>query len=364
MSPRTAIGVPAAAILVLFGTAAPLDPNLTNVFEPRRDRIFPRAEPHGEAGPRSRTAGEDIATAIPIPGLPFYDAGNTCAFLDDYDEVCPYTGSTAPDVVYALPGWSAGWVHIRLCSSGYDTKVFVYENEWPNLVACNDDACGSLGWRSEILTLPLTAGSTYYVVVDGYGGDCGEYDLEIGEVHVEIVACPPGAVLEGEEDCHDGWGDELNGGCNAFPDPLFSPLVGTPDGSPFDLCGTSGTYLVEGMQHRDTDWYEFHVTEPDSLTFWCVAEFPLRVFFLDGNEGCGGVEVLATATAGPVPDGALLTYNFDPGVYWYWVGPDVFTGVPCGSDYAVTIWGLRCGAVSASARLSAATWGSAKGRYR
>jgi len=352
------------AALLLFSAAFPLDPDPVRAVAPFEILPVKVAAPAGEARPVPQVAGEDIATAIPVPGLPFYASGSTCEFLDDYDEVCPFPGSTSPDVVYALPGWSAGWVDIRLCDSAYDTKVFVYENDASNLVACNDDECGMTGWQSLIDTMPLTGGNTYYVVVDGWGGGCGDYDLAITEVHVEIVACPSGALLEGEEDCHDDYDDQFNGGCNTLPEPVFGELPGTPDGSPFDICGTSGTFLYEGTQYRDTDWWEFRVTEPGPITFDCTAEFPLRIFVLDGREGCAGMQVLATATAGSVPDWATITWTFEPGVYWYWIGPDVFTNVICGADYASTITGLRSGAVSAPGTVSAATWGSVKTSYR
>ncbi|MBL7034063.1 MAG: T9SS type A sorting domain-containing protein [Candidatus Delongbacteria bacterium] len=128
---------------------------------------------------QNRVGGEDIATAVSIPGLPYSDTGNTCGFVDDYDEVCPYTGSTSPDVVYAYTPAGNETVTISLCTgSTYDTKLFVYENLGTpgSPFACNDDACP--GYVSELAGLSLTAGNTYYIVVDGYGGDCGDYTID------------------------------------------------------------------------------------------------------------------------------------------------------------------------------------------
>ena len=48
-----------------------------------------------------RQGGEDIGTAVVIPAVPFSDAGTTAGYANDYDEVCPYTGSASPDVVYS-----------------------------------------------------------------------------------------------------------------------------------------------------------------------------------------------------------------------------------------------------------------------
>jgi hypothetical protein len=124
--------------------------------------------------------GEDIGTAEAITGLPFSDAGSTANALDDYDEQCPYTGSTSPDVVYSYAPAVDEIVDITLCNgSSYDTKLYVYENvATPGLpFACNDDTCP--GYVSELPGLSLIAGNTYFIVVDGYGGNSGDYVIDV-----------------------------------------------------------------------------------------------------------------------------------------------------------------------------------------
>ena len=84
---------------------------------------------------------EAAADAIVVE-LPFFDTGATCDNVDDYDEVCPYTGSTSPDVVYLYvnPDQFELCAHadIDLFGSSYDTKVYVYDGSL-NVLACNDD---------------------------------------------------------------------------------------------------------------------------------------------------------------------------------------------------------------------------------
>ena len=46
-----------------------------------------------------RQGGDTIEDATVIPGLPYSNTGTTEGFVDNYNEVCPYTGSTSPDVV-------------------------------------------------------------------------------------------------------------------------------------------------------------------------------------------------------------------------------------------------------------------------
>jgi hypothetical protein len=131
---------------------------------------------HKYLPPSGREGGENIATAIPIIALPFNDVGFTCDNVNDYDVACS-SASTSPDVVYSYTPSVNQIVDINLCGSAYDTKVFVFENSPDVLVACDDDHyypgdfCGA--WISAIFNLSLTAGNTYYIVIDGWGGDCG-----------------------------------------------------------------------------------------------------------------------------------------------------------------------------------------------
>jgi hypothetical protein len=140
--------------------------------------------------------GDDIASCgVVTEPLPFDDLGNTCSFMDDYDETCPYGGSTSPDVVYCYTPSADVTVTLSLCNPGtlYDTKLYVYENAYtPGApYACNDDYCP--GYISEIQDLFLTGGNTYYIVVDGYGGGCGDYELTITE------SGPPPPPTEGQD---------------------------------------------------------------------------------------------------------------------------------------------------------------------
>ena len=137
-------------------------------------------DPDGGRPRDGREGGETFATAFPIAALPFYDTGNTCDNIDDYDEACPYVGSTSPDVVYTYTPPVNQEITISLCDSAYDTKVYVYDVAGATL-GCNDDfaGCGPNGWKSKIECLPIQGGVGIYIIVDGYGGSCGAYDLDI-----------------------------------------------------------------------------------------------------------------------------------------------------------------------------------------
>ena len=132
-----------------------------------------------------RQGGENIATAAPIAVMPTTLFGTTAGYLHDYDEICDYDIPGATDVVYSFEPCMDGILEADLCGAGtvYDTKLYVYENDEFNLVACNDDFCP--GYISELSyasgqPIPVTVGNVYYFVVDGWSpGDEGAYELNI-----------------------------------------------------------------------------------------------------------------------------------------------------------------------------------------
>ncbi|GJM45170.1 MAG: hypothetical protein DHS20C21_20120 [Gemmatimonadota bacterium] len=317
----------------------------------------------GVHNPTPQAGGEDVGSAANIPALPYTDSGNTCSYLDDYDEVCPFSGSTAGDAVYQYTPGSNVSVDISLCNSGYDTKVFVYENAaTPGLpYACNDDACGSDGFRSELVGVSMTAGNTYYIVVDGYLGACGDYELSVTENVPCIVDCPPGALAEGEVDCFEGYDDLYNAGCNATPNS-FTNIPCDPAGGGVTVCGTYGGYFhpQSGFNYRDTDWYHLDPAANTGGTVWCVTgEYETLSGYLDASLGCG-----APVFIDALVHGGCVTqcYNLPAGDLWLFVGTSAF-GVDagaCGGAYTMTLDGYNCPPVS----VEPATWGKVKSDFR
>ena len=284
--------------------------------------------------------GDLCCTALPVPGLPFTESGNTCGFTNDYDAVCPYTGGTAPDVAYSYTPTVDQLVTLSLCLSGYDTKLYVYDGAPTpgGQIACNDDAnpCpGSTGsFRSLIECLQLYAGHTYCIIVDGYGSSCGDYTLVMEECVPCEVTCPPGATLEGEVGCGDEYVDNFNGGCNSDP-AVFSTLD-----CDAVICGTAWTYTFTGLNYRDTDWYLFTVTEDlDSNKICVTTEFSGLLYIFPAAPcsliNSGAVSPIAAVNTVACEE-ACIDLCYEPGDYIAIVLPSVFTGIPCESAYVLS----------------------------
>ncbi len=272
--------------------------------------------------PDGRDGGETFADAILIPSLPFEDTGNTSDNVDDYDAICPYAGSTAPDVVYLLPQRAEDlWLKVDMCGSGYDTKIYIMDAN-QEVIACNDDAyydepCGPYVSAIEIATLP--AGQEYFLVIDGYGDEAGDYTLSIEELpapvpcHIEVQG-----VWEGEPPLHDGYVDTWNSGCNDESGVFPFTHLGHDCGSTSErFWGHSGWY---DHGTRDTDWYTCIIGVTGMVHWFMDAEEETFGFLLEPQD-CDGVSVVQSFTVGPcAPD--QMTIQGTPGfLAWIWVGP-------------------------------------------
>lgn len=92
-------------------------------------------------------------------------------------------GGSAPEQVWAYTPQTSGSVTISSCGSSFDTVVSVLSNTCPGgaQVTCNDNSANwcSNGTTHSYVTFTATAGTTYYVVVDGAGSGSGGYNLRV-----------------------------------------------------------------------------------------------------------------------------------------------------------------------------------------
>ncbi|MHC4844283.1 MAG: hypothetical protein ACYTEE_10815, partial [Planctomycetota bacterium] len=244
-------------------------------------------------------------TATLITSLPFTDTGNTCDFTNVYFSLnCG--GIFSPDCAYQYTPTSNITVDISLCGSSYDTMIHVYQNACSGVeMVCNDDYCGL---QSQLFDVELTAGNTYYFVVDGAGFGCGDYIINITSEEISCsVECPPDANDE-QETC----GDDTNGGCN-MDIPAFEPISCGQT-----VCGTAW----DANDRRDTDWYEVVITEDSELTWTVEAEFPVVIGLAESdNPGSGDCNDITGylepyELGNPCQEVSITTDCLPPGRHW------------------------------------------------
>jgi len=319
----------------------------------------PKSDSHIMDNPASdgREGGETIATAVLIPGLPYSDTGATYDNIDDYDAVCPYPGSISPDVVYRYDAPASTNICLDLCGSDYDTKLYVLDAAL-NVLACNDDfyvgePCGLYVSRIENLFVP--AGQTIYIVVDGYGGDCGNYVFNTCNPPpcCNLVCWSDDHQDENEPPLVDEYVDEWNGGCNSAP-PIFQWLECER------FCGVAGWYLYTGLNYRDTDWFKC-IAATNTITWTVDAESATICFELVVPPDCAAT-VTQSMTVGPCLPGTMTIPSSPGTIVDLWVGSVDFSnpGSVPGNEYDY-IWEIT-GTEVVSATVNE-TWSGVKALF-
>ena len=313
---RSAILFVSALILLALLTPAMATSLDRWPVKPRSSFIYPG--PTGE-----RNGGDTTADAVPVDALPFVDSGNTCSANDDYDDAC-YQYSVAPDVVYSFTPESALFVDIDLCGSTYDTKVFVLDGDL-NPIACSDDTYYTVGhpcgrFNAKLEFLALEGGQSYYIVVDGWGGECGDYELAITENSPCTVPCPGAAYLETEPPMQGAY-DSFNAGCYSdwsAPLDYILPLPG--QGIPAMICGFNGYYDIPDGMGYDHDWWEVVVGTDGAVTVTLLAQRTTNLLQLDLAGGdCNQATVMQETYNEPCEQTSLTMVGEPGSVLYFWV---------------------------------------------
>ncbi|RYE75832.1 MAG: DUF4215 domain-containing protein, partial [Myxococcales bacterium] len=168
------------------------------------------------AAPSARVWG----TTIPENGLPRNRLG-TCGALTQ----------TAPDVVYAVTSETDGYL-VATARADFNAAVAMRALcEKTDGGAADDLACGraATGNAPKTAGVPIAAGSTVYVAVDGYLGDSrGNFSLDLA---VEPTVCGNGRI-EGGENCDDGnleTQDGCSDTCRLEPEPTWNRCETSPE---------------------------------------------------------------------------------------------------------------------------------------
>jgi len=92
-------------------------------------------------------------------------------------------GATGPEKVYQWSPDISGTATIETCGTGtdYDTVVYMRSGdcEAGTEISCNDDACANSTGSAlaSRITPTVTAGQTYFIIVDGFGSSSGNFTL-------------------------------------------------------------------------------------------------------------------------------------------------------------------------------------------
>lgn len=293
--------------------------------------------------------GSETCPGTVVPGVPYTDSGTTFGFANDYNPINDCAFSIANEVVYVFTPQVTQTYNISLQGSSYDTYLFVNTDggcPGTTQVACNDDWFGLQSFVSVV----LNGGQTYYIFVDGFNINSGDYVLNITD-NCDVV-CQPGDVQECAETPGPGFeGTDCNGSCQNLD---FSGTDSWQDIAPFQtVCGRGFTYLTNfGSSFRDVDTYRFTITEPCSLALTINAEFASQMLIVSGSCPYNFLAGFYTwqyscSTA------TFVTPCFQPGSYALIVLPATQEGLNVPRDYRARVDLIPCNGCVVDAYLPA-----------
>jgi hypothetical protein len=133
---------------------------------------------------RGLPANDTCATAAVIDQtrLPFSTSSSTFGANNDLDpgQSCftSVQSTRGPDVVYQFtPGDTQVYNIVATPTGHYDLSLYV-TTDCASIASCSGSDLGGLG-DAETVRRNLTAGTTYFIVVDGFGGDAGDFSLSV-----------------------------------------------------------------------------------------------------------------------------------------------------------------------------------------
>lgn len=123
--------------------------------------------------------GNTMEEAVIVNAIPYSATNNNSICYTSNNYAYP-----SPDVYYLiLPSTSSHTINVSLCGSSFDTFLSVFD-KFGNTINYNDD--GDCGSQSN-LTFEVEQRDSIYVVVEGWGNESGDYQIDItGEFLNEI----------------------------------------------------------------------------------------------------------------------------------------------------------------------------------
>ena len=165
--------------------------------------------------------GTNLCAEAIISELPFTNVGTNIEMGDDW----LVQGTQGADYTYMLTLSSTTMLDITLCSelTDYDTKLEIFTAD-ANCIETttgnynDDNTCGINGLHSSLFGIQLTPG-TYYIVVDGYSGQEGNYEINITPSTFSEPISPPSIRdniaheirKSGEDIEYNEWNIAMNG---------------------------------------------------------------------------------------------------------------------------------------------------------
>jgi hypothetical protein len=137
------------------------------------------------------SSNDDVAHAIPIESLPYTHSQNTDHTTLEFDELISKCGlRESTSVWYQYTPNANQQVSVSTEGSDYDTVLSIWTGKKTHPLTeldCNDDAItGEEGEQASQISLPLTAGNTYFIKVSSSPEKTGNLVLQVAPIVNDI----------------------------------------------------------------------------------------------------------------------------------------------------------------------------------
>jgi hypothetical protein len=153
--------------------------------------------------------------------------------------------NTSPDVFYVLSGTVAGEeITASLCGSSFDTYIRIFDACDGTQVAFNDDNFSACNSNNSQVTFTSDGATDYYIMVEGYSSNSGDYTLaitcETPEPAPDNDDCVNAEPISCGDTVMDSTANATDSGGSSGPD-VFYTLAGSANGEEVtvSLCGSS-----------------------------------------------------------------------------------------------------------------------------
>ena len=308
-----------------------------SVFGGNQENIISWGEPVGNIGCGDFAVNE----------LPFSHESTNVGMGDDW----PVSGANGEDVAYTLNVSEATTYDFTLCNDAtdYDSKIEIFTNDQDCITPVStgnyndDDGTNCTEFNPDAVYAPsglwavtLQPGQ-YYVVVDGYGGATGNYELSIsitgGRNNSEIANNSIKTAWPAEIEKMQSLGvsqEEIDTYTSIVMNPLRYTIQNNSSRDIPEECGTFSTYRVYNATDNTvvTETAELNYTHGSLLngTEYC---YYVKTVYDEGESEATDTECGTPNTFDPLPPTNLSAEVWDEEVSIYWTAPDVTElGVP------------------------------------
>ncbi|MBI5536883.1 MAG: DUF4215 domain-containing protein [Deltaproteobacteria bacterium] len=202
-------------------------------------------------------------------------SGTTTSLGPQYQGSCG-SSDTSSEAVYQFNSGVGGKVTVELTSSvtNFDSVLYVRQTSCTSSdeLGCEDE----VGDGGEIVTFNAPPNTDYWVFVDGYSGDQGNFELK---VKVAPAVCGNG-IIDGAEQCDDA-NTSNNDGCDSTCHwegtcGAIAEVEPNPYNNPQIIPSACGSFIVKpaALPVLDGDYFQVALTGGSQIEAWTFVGTP------------------------------------------------------------------------------------------